>query len=83
VNQPVELILNSEDVIHSFYVRELRVQQDMVPGMQIPVHFTPTRIGKYEIACTQLCGLGHYRMRAYLEVVSQSDFEKWMQAHEH
>lgn len=83
VNQPVELILNSQDVIHSFYVRELRVQQDMVPGMQIPVRFTPTKIGKYEIACTQLCGLGHYRMRAYLEVVSASDFQKWMQAHEH
>lgn len=83
VNQPVELILSSQDVIHSFYVRELRVQQDMVPGMQIPVHFTPTRVGKYEITCTQLCGLGHYRMRAYLEVVSQSDFQKWMHEHEH
>ena len=82
VNQSVELILNSQDVIHSFYVRELRVQQDMVPGMQIPLRFTPTRIGKYEIACTQLCGLGHYRMRAYLEVVSQSDFQKWLQQHE-
>ena len=81
VNQPVELILNSQDVIHSFYVRELRVQQDMVPGMQIPVRFTPTRTGKYEIACTQLCGLGHYRMRAYLEVVSEKDFQKWMQDH--
>jgi len=83
VNRPVELILNSPDVIHSFYVRELRIQQDMVPGMQIPVRFTPSKIGKYEIACTQLCGLGHYRMHAYLEVVSASDFEKWMQAHPH
>ena len=83
VNQPVELTLSSQDVIHSFYVRELRVQQDMVPGMQIPVRFTPTKIGKYEIACTQLCGLGHYRMRAYLEVVSADDFQKWMREHEH
>jgi len=83
VNQPVELILSSQDVIHSFYVRELRIQQDMVPGMQIPVRFTPTKIGKYEITCTQLCGLGHYRMRAYLEVVSASDFEKWIEAREH
>jgi cytochrome c oxidase subunit 2 len=81
VNRPVELQLLSQDVIHGFYVRELRIQQDMVPGMEIPVHFTPTRIGKYEIACSQLCGLGHYRMRAYLQVVSDSDFEKWMQAH--
>jgi len=83
VNQPVELTLSSQDVIHSFYVRELRIQQDMVPGMQIPVRFTPTKIGKYEIACTQLCGLGHYRMRAYLEVVSASDFREWMEKHEH
>ena len=83
VNQPVELVLNSQDVTHSFYVRELRVQQDMVPGIQIPLRFTPTKIGKYEITCTQLCGLGHYRMRAYLEVVSAPDFQKWIQAHEH
>jgi cytochrome c oxidase subunit 2 len=80
VNRPVELQLLSQDVIHGFYVRELRIQQDMVPGMEIPVHFTPTRIGKYEIVCSQLCGLGHYRMRAYLQVVSDADFEKWMQA---
>lgn len=83
VNRPVELLLVAQDVIHGFYVRELRIQQDMVPGMEIPVHFTPTRIGKYEIVCSQLCGLGHYRMRAYLEVVSQVDFDHWMQAHTH
>jgi cytochrome c oxidase subunit 2 len=82
VNHPVELLLEAHDVIHGFYVRELRIQQDMVPGMQIPVHFTPTRIGRYEIACTQLCGLGHYRMRAFLDVMSDADFQKWMQAHE-
>jgi cytochrome c oxidase subunit 2 len=83
VNRPVELQLLSQDVIHGFYIRELRIQQDMVPGMEIPVYFTPTRIGTYEIVCSQLCGLGHYRMRAYLQVVSDSDFEKWMQAHAH
>jgi cytochrome c oxidase subunit 2 len=80
VNRPVELLLGAQDVIHSFYVRELRIQQDMVPGMQVPVHFTPTRIGTYEIACTQLCGLGHYRMRAYLQVMSEENFQKWMRA---
>lgn len=82
VNHPVELLLEAQDVIHGFYVRELRIQQDMVPGMQIPVRFTPTKIGRYEIVCTQLCGLGHYRMRAYLEVMSDKDFQKRMQAHE-
>jgi cytochrome c oxidase subunit II len=81
VNHPVDLLLDAQDVIHGFYVRELRIQQDMVPGMRIPVHFTPTKIGRYEIACTQLCGLGHYRMRAFLEVVSQPDFQKWMASH--
>ena len=80
-SRPVELFLTAEDVIHSFYVRELRVQQDMVPGMRIPIHFTPTKTGKYEIACTQLCGLGHYRMRAYLRVLPQAEFEDWMRAH--
>lgn len=83
VNRPVEVLLLSEDVIHGFYVRELRIQQDMVPGMEIPVHFTPTRVGKYEIVCSQLCGLGHYRMHAYLEVVPEADFEKWIRAHGH
>jgi cytochrome c oxidase subunit 2 len=78
VNRPVELVLGAQDVIHSFYVRELRIQQDMVPGMQIPVRFTPTKIGKYEIVCTQLCGLGHYRMRAYLQVMPEMEFEQWM-----
>jgi len=81
VNRPVDLVLGAQDVIHGFYVRELRIQQDMVPGMRIPVHFTPTKIGRYEIACTQLCGLGHYRMRAFLNVMSQSDFQKWMESH--
>ena len=80
-NRPVDLTLSAQDVVHSFYVRELRIQQDMVPGMQIPVHFIPTKIGQYEIACTQLCGLGHYRMRAYLQVLSEADFQKWTRAH--
>jgi cytochrome c oxidase subunit 2 len=78
VNKPVELLLNSKDMDHGFYVRELRIQQDMVPGMEIPLHFTPTRIGKYDIACNQLCGLGHYNMRAFIEVLSPEDYQKWL-----
>ncbi len=80
-NRPIDLFLTAQDVIHSFYVRELRVQQDMVPGMRIPVHFTPTKVGRYEAVCTQLCGLGHYRMRAYVRVVPEAEFETWMRAH--
>lgn len=80
-NRPIDLFLTAQDVIHSFYVRELRVQQDMVPGMRIPVHFTPTKAGRYEVVCTQLCGLGHYRMRAYVRIVPETEFENWMRAH--
>lgn len=84
VNRPIELLLRTKDVGHSFYVRELRLQQDMVPGMEIPVHFTATEEalrhhgGRYEIVCTQLCGLGHYKMRAFLQVMTGPDFQRWL-----
>jgi cytochrome c oxidase subunit 2 len=78
VNRQVNLLLHSKDVGHSFYVRELRIQQDYVPGLDLAVHFTATKPGRYEIVCTQLCGLGHYNMKAYLNVMSQEDFDKWL-----
>ncbi len=78
VNREIQLLLHAKDVGHSFYVRELRIQQDFVPGLDLSVHFTATKIGKYEIVCTQLCGLGHYNMKAYLNVMSEADFEKWL-----
>jgi cytochrome c oxidase subunit 2 len=78
VNTPVLLELHSKDLSHAFYVPELRLQQDFVPGLVIPLHFTATRLTKSEIVCTQLCGLGHYNMRAYLEVMSADDFQKWL-----
>lgn len=78
VNRPIALTLHSKDVGHSFYVRELRMQVDFVPGLDIPLHFTATQVGKYEIVCTQLCGLGHYNMKAYLEVMSEADYEQWL-----
>ncbi len=68
----------AKDVGHSFFVRELRVQQDFVPGLDVSLHFTATKVGKYEIVCTQLCGLGHYNMKAYLDVLSQQDFDDWL-----
>jgi cytochrome c oxidase subunit II len=76
VNRPIELLLRSQDVVHNFDVRELRLQQDAVPGMMIPIHFTATKIGTYAIVCTQLCGLGHNKMNAELQVVSDSDFRQ-------
>src|SRR5271154_5735265 len=78
VNREVHLLMHSKVVGHSFYVPELRVQQDFVPGLDVSLHFTATQIGKYEIVCTQLCGLGHYNMKAYLEVMSQDDFDNWL-----
>jgi cytochrome c oxidase subunit 2 len=78
VDRPIALALRAKDVNHAFYVPELRIQQDFVPGLTIPLHFTATRTGKYEIVCTQLCGLGHYNMRAYVEVVTPEQFDQWL-----
>jgi cytochrome c oxidase subunit 2 len=75
-------MLHSKDVGHSFYVRELRVQQDFVPGLDIPLHFTATQTGKFEIVCTQLCGLGHYNMKAYLQVMTPADYAQWLKTQE-
>ena len=90
VNRPIILRLKSKDVIHSFGVPEFRVKQDAIPGFTIPIHFIPTvttaemriRTGKpefqYEIACAQLCGLGHYRMRGFVTVQTAEEFQKWL-----
>ncbi|HZT29810.1 MAG TPA: hypothetical protein VFA33_08005 [Bryobacteraceae bacterium] len=79
VGKPIKLILHTRDVIHNFFVRELRLKQDLVPGMEIPFHFTADKIGTYEIPCSELCGLGHFQMRSVLQVMSEADFEKWKQ----
>lgn len=76
--RPVELLLESKDVIHSFFVRELRLKQDAVPGMRIPLRFTADRAGRYEVACAELCGLGHHQMRTFLEVLEPEEYEKRM-----
>lgn len=78
MNREVHLLMHSKDVGHSFYVPQLRVQQDFVPGLDVSLHFTATKAGKYEIVCTQLCGLGHYNMKAYLEVMTPSDYDNWI-----
>jgi len=80
VNQPILLTLHAKDVGHSFYVPDLRIQQDFVPGLVIPLHFTATHTGKYEIVCTQLCGLGHHTMRAFLEVMTRDQYDQWLKA---
>ena len=77
INRPVLVHLSSKDVIHSFGLYEMRVKQDAIPGMTIPVWFIPNRIGEYEIACSQLCGLGHFRMRGFITIQSDADYKKW------
>ena len=78
IDRPVLVHLTSKDVIHSFGVYELRVKQDAVPGLEMPVWFIPTKTGQWDIACSQLCGLGHYRMRGFVNVQSAADYDKWM-----
>ena len=90
VNTPIIVRLRSKDVIHSFGVPEFRVKQDAVPGLTIPIWFIPnvttadmrTRLSKpefqYEIACAQLCGLGHARMRGFVTVTTGEEFQKWL-----
>ena len=93
VDKQTMIYLSSKDVIHSFFLPEMRVKQDAIPGMSVPIFFTPTLtsedfLGKikgtaregmgYEIACAQLCGNSHYRMRGFLTVETESEFESWL-----
>ena len=93
VDRPVTVLLGSKDVIHSFSLPTMRVKQDSVPGMEIPVHFKAVSVTPeentlsggcaantacWEIGCAQLCGLGHYRMRGFFEVHSQDGYDAWM-----
>jgi len=84
VGKPVRVRLTSigkdgkHPVIHSFFLPEFRLKQDVVPGLSIDVWFEATRTGKYEIACSQFCGIGHYRMRGFLSIHSPEGFEAWL-----
>jgi cytochrome c oxidase subunit II len=79
VGRPVHLLLHARDVIHSFYVPEFRLYQDCVPGRTIGwVWFQATRTGNFQIACNQLCGTGHYNMKAPIRVVTEDEFQKWL-----
>ncbi len=75
VNRPVELRLRSKDVIHNFWVPQLRFKQDLVPGMEIKVHFTANKVGKYELACAELCGQLHFKMRSFMLVLPEADIQ--------
>ena len=78
VGRPVIVTLHSKDVIHSFFLPEFRVKQDAVPGMTTRIWFEATRVGNWEIACAELCGLGHYRMKGFVTVETPEEFERWL-----
>ena len=79
VNKPVIVYLSSQDVIHSMGIAEMRVKQDAVPGLQIPVWWVPTELGQFEVNCSQLCGLGHYRMRGFVTIMEQDEYDAWLE----
>jgi cytochrome c oxidase subunit 2 len=82
INKPVIIYVSSKDVIHSLKIIAMRVCQDAIPGLRIPVWFTPTQIGRYQINCAQLCGPGHSAMTGgYVTVDSAEDYQKWLQSH--
>ena len=78
VDRPARILLRSKDVQHAFFLPNFRVKQDLLPGMNTEVWFTPVKSGSYEVACAELCGLGHYRMRAFLEVMEEADYQQWL-----
>lgn len=78
VHRPAIVYLSSKDMVHSFALPQMRVKQDTIPGLSQPVWFTPTQTGEWEIACSQLCGLGHYRMRGFYTIHTQAGYEAWL-----
>jgi cytochrome c oxidase subunit 2 len=78
VGKPVVATLSSKDVIHSFYLPEFRVKQDAVPGLKTRNGFEGNRVGSWDIACAELCGLGHYRMKGFVTVETPEAFEAWL-----
>ena len=79
VNREVEVVLKSKDVLHNFFVPELRIKLDTVPGLVGVLRFTPDSEGTFEIVCSELCGLGHYKMRSFLHVVSEDEYQAWIE----
>jgi cytochrome c oxidase subunit 2 len=78
VDRPVIVYLSSKDVIHSFALPQMRVKQDAIPGIVQPVWFTPTMTGQWDIACSQLCGLGHYRMKGVYQIQPPEEYQAWL-----
>lgn len=80
VGKPVRLTMISQDVIHSFYIPQFRMKQDVLPGRYSVQWFTPTKIGKYNLFCAEYCGTQHSEMGGYVYVMSQTDYQRWLAA---
>ncbi|MGH8603452.1 MAG: cytochrome c oxidase subunit II, partial [Gammaproteobacteria bacterium] len=78
LDRPVKVLLRSKDVVHNFYIPQIRSKMDMVPGMVSHFWFTPTRTGKFEVLCAEYCGVGHFNMRGHLLVEEQGAFDQWL-----
>ena len=78
VNTPIVIQLTTYDVIHSFYLPNFRIKQDATPGMVTAMWFQAMETGQYEIACAELCGNSHFKMKGYLTVESEEDFDSWL-----
>ena len=78
VDQPTIFYLTTKDVIHSFSIPFLRLKHDAIPGMTIPLQAVPTQTGDTEIACAQLCGNSHYRMKGFVHILPQGEFDQWL-----
>lgn len=79
VNKPVKLIMTSNDVLHSFYLPSLRIKQDVVPGMYTSLPFKAEKLGNYHVFCTEYCGAAHSNMLARMKVVTEAEYEAWLQ----
>jgi cytochrome c oxidase subunit 2 len=81
VNKPVLIYLSSKDVIHSLKIVSMRITQDAIPGLRIPLTFTPNKFGRFQIECAQLCGPLHSTMAGgFIVVQSQADFDAWLKS---
>jgi len=78
IGKPIKMVLRSKDVLHDFFVPEFRSRMNLVPGLVTYFWFVPTKTGKFEILCAQLCGIGHYTMRGFVIVDRQKDFDTWL-----
>lgn len=77
INKRVKIMLESQDVLHSFFLPNLRVKQDAVPGMKTPVWFEATEAGDFDLVCAELCGWGHYKMKGKIKAMTPEAYDDW------